>query len=117
MRIKKWPILAQIIIALGLLISLHSVIMGILAISNVARILNILYGFAGLAIFWSVYKFEHWALTGLNILLSVKISSVIILVFMGLKLSAAIFAIIITALIVFYFNSSEIKKLFLKNGG
>lgn len=91
--------------------------MGTLSIFIVTGILNMLYGYAGLVIFWNVYKFEPWALTGLNVLLSVKILSVIILVFMGLKLSAAIIVISTTILILFYFNSSEIKKLFLKNGG
>jgi len=105
---KKWPVLASIIIALGVVGSLGGILGGFLN----KDILNIIFGVAGLVIFWNVYKFKSWALTALTILMSLRILLTIFAIIGGIPLGVGLFPIVIAALIIVYFNSSKIKALF-----
>jgi len=105
---KNWPLLAQFIIGLGIIGSILGVISGI----NHHDLVNLILGTAGILIFWNLYMFRLWALIGLNALLALKIGAVIVNLFKGLPLIVAIPSLIITGLIIYYFNSPKIKKLF-----
>lgn len=66
---KKWPILAQVLIALGIIASLMNIVRGLLQ----KNILSLLLSIIGIVIWWSVYKFKKWALAGISIFLSLNI--------------------------------------------
>ena len=107
---KKWPVLASIIIALGVVSSLGGIVTGF----SGGDILSVVISVAGLAIFWSVYKFKSWALMALTVLLSLKILLTIFYIVGGMSIGLGVFSIIFSALIIFYFNSSQVKALFKK---
>ncbi|MDP2940012.1 MAG: hypothetical protein Q8O13_08040 [Candidatus Omnitrophota bacterium] len=109
MDAKKWSILAQILIALGCLSGLRGIIWGL---SN-KSVLDIIFGLAGLIIFWSVYKFKTWALTGLTVVLSLNIIFTLFGIFGGLPLIIGVIVIALNGFIIYYFNSQTIKNLFL----
>lgn len=109
MDAKKWPILAQILVALGCLGGLRGVIWGL---SN-KSILDIIFSLAGLIIFWSVYKFKTWALTGLTVVLLLNIIFTLFSIFGGLPLIMGVIAIALNGFTIYYFNSETIKNLFL----
>ncbi len=107
MDTKKWPVLGQILIGLGVIGGLMNIALGL----SQKNILVIIAGIVGLVIYWGVYKLKKWALIGLNILLSLSIA--LTLVNIG-KMSTLILlvAIIYPALVLIYFNSAKIKELF-----
>ena len=108
MDTKKWPILAQILIALGCLGGIRGILSGAMANS----ILDIVFGVAILVIFWSVYKLKPWALMGLTIVLSLNIILMLINIFGGMPIIIGIIMIALNGFIIYYFNSSAIKSLF-----
>ena len=108
MENKKWPVLASIIIALGVVSSLGGILTGF----SGRGILNTVISVVGLVIFWSVYKFKSWALMALTVLFSLKILLTIFYIVGGMPIGLGAFSIIFSALIIFYFNSSQVKALF-----
>lgn len=108
MDVRKWPILAQIIIALGCLGGIRGIIWGL---SN-RSILDAILGLAGLVIFWCVYKFKAWALIGVTVILSLNIIFTILSIFNGFSPIVGIIVIVLNGFIIYYFNSQVIKKLF-----
>ncbi len=108
MDAKKWPVLAQVLIALGCINGLRGIIGGWAGQS----IVDSIFGIAGLIIFWSVYKFKYWALIGLTILLSLNILSMILNMFGGTPPAMGIIMVAFNGLIIYYFNSKAIKNLF-----
>ncbi len=108
MDTKKWPILAQIIIGLGIIGSLQAILGGLLK----SDIFMLILGITGVIVFWGIYKFKSWALIGLNIILSLRILLGLADIYRGLPLVVGIITIAIPVLIIVYFNSSQIKKLF-----
>ncbi len=107
MEPKKWPIFAQILIALGLISSILSILHGL----SDRDILNVVFGAAGIVIFGAFYKFKSWALIGLNILLGLKILFLLIAVLSGFPLLFGLIVINITGFVIYYFNTPSIKKL------
>lgn len=105
---KKWPVLAQILIALGCIGGLRGIIGGL----SSSSVVDIIFGMAGLVIFWSVYKFKPWALLGLTVLLSLNILFMIFNMFGGMPPVMGIIIITVNGLIIYYFNSKTIKELF-----
>jgi len=104
---KKWPVLAQILIGLGVIGGLMNIIGGLYQ----KNIIMVIAGIAGFVIYWNVYKFKKWALIGLNILLSLSIA--LTLVNIGrMPILILLVAIGISALVLIYFNSARIKELF-----
>jgi len=59
MEQKRWPVLAQVLIALGVIGSMMSIVRGF----STQDILGGVLGIAALIIYWNVYKFKKWALT------------------------------------------------------
>ena len=108
MEDKKWPVLAQVLIALGVIGSLMSVVRGF----STQDILGAILGIAALIIYWSVYKFKKWALTGLTILLSLTILLNLVSLFRGTPILICLMGIGISALVLIYFNSAKVKELF-----
>lgn len=108
MDAKKWPILAQILIALGCVSGFRGIIGGLVDRS----ILDIILGIVGLVIFWNVYKLKPWALTGLTIFLSVNILFVIVNILIGAPVIIGVIVAALNGLIIYYFNSPRIKILF-----
>ena len=107
MENKKWPVLGQILIGLGVIGGLMNIVLGL----SHKNILVIIVGIVGLVIYWNLYKFKKWALIGLNILLSLSIA--LTLVNIGKTPNLILFvAIIYPALVLIYFNSAKIKELF-----
>jgi hypothetical protein len=108
MEDKKWPVLGQVLIALGVIGSLMSIVRGF----STQDILGGILGIAALVIYWSVYKFKKWALTGLTILLSLTILLNLVGLFRGTPILICIMGIVISAVVLMYFNSAKIKELF-----
>lgn len=106
---KKWPIFAQILIALGCIGGIR----GILGGAMNSSILDFVFGIAILVIFWCVYKFKSWALMGLTIVLSLHIIFMLISIFRGTPIILGIIVIVLNGSIIYYFNSQTIKNLFL----
>lgn len=113
MNSKKWPGLAQLMIAIGVISSLRYIILSILSGMLLQDTFGLLYSIAGLVIFWSVYKLKSWAVVGLNIFLSVTIVLNLISFLNAMRppLSCAI-GIVFSVLMLAYFNSKKIKELF-----
>ena len=59
MEQKRLPVLAQVLIALGVIGSMMSIVRGF----STQDILGGVLGIAALIIYWNVYKFKKWALT------------------------------------------------------
>lgn len=108
MNTKKWPVLAQILIALGCIGGLAGIIRGL----SSKGVLDAIFGITGLIIFWNVYKFKPWALKGLTILLALNIIFMLFNIFYGTPLIVGIIAIALNGFIIYYFNSAVIKVLF-----
>lgn len=109
MDTKKWPTLAQVLIALGCIGGLMGVTRG-LAEKNM---IEIVFGIAGLVIFWSVYQFKPWALKALTVLLALEILSFVVGIFTGgVPVVVGVIVLGIKGLILYYFNSKPIKALF-----
>lgn len=108
MDVKKWPVLAQILIALGCFGGLRGIIGGL----SSQNVLDVIFGIAALAIFWSVYKFKTWALKSLIIFLSLNILFMIISILRGMPPVIGVTVIFLNGFIIYYFNSKEIKELF-----
>lgn len=108
MDVKKWPVLAQVLIALGCIGSLMSIVRGL----SQQDIVLIIFGIAGLVIYWSVYKIKNWALIGLNIFLSLNILLNLINFFSKGGMTLSIFAVGFSMLLLGYFNSPKVKELF-----
>jgi hypothetical protein len=108
MEIKKWPVLAQVLIALGFLGGLRGVVAGL----SHQSILDMLFGIVGMFIFWNVYKLKPWALKALTVLISLNILFLAVSVLAGFPILLAIVMITLNGLIIYYFNSKEIKNLF-----
>ena len=107
MDTKKWPVLGQILIGLGVIGGLMNIAMGL----SQKNIIMIIAGIIGIVTYWSVYKLKRWALIGLNILLSLSIA--LTLTSIGKMPNLILFvAIIYPALVLIYFNSAKIKELF-----
>ena len=107
MDTKKWPILAQILIGLGVIGGLVNMAAGL----SQKNIPVIIVGIIGLVIYWSFYRLKKWALIAMNILLSLNI--LMALFNIGRIPNLILFAIIIyPALVLFYFNSPKIRGLF-----
>jgi len=117
---KKWPLLAQFLIGLGVVGGLMNIGSG-LAQKN---IISIVFGLIGLVIYWNFYKFKNWALIGLNILLVLNII-VSLSGFLFLKppynnvnnrvlLLLCLITLIYSGLLLVYFNSRKIKGLLIK---
>ncbi len=103
---KKWPILAQILIGLGVISGLMNIAGGLWQ----KNILMIIAGMVGLVVYWNLYKFKEWALIGVNILLSLSI--LLALVNLGkMPTLVLLFGIGYPALLLIYFNSTKIKEL------
>ncbi len=109
MDTKKWPVLAQILIALGCIGGIRGVILGIMQ----TAVLDILFGVLQLFIFWNLYKFKPWSIKALTILLSLNIFSAVYLIIIGAPIFTALLSILLNGLIIYCFNSSKIKTLFL----
>lgn len=109
MDTKKWPLLAQILIGLGIISSLVNIYEGLL----LKNLLGIVVGIIGLLIYWYVYKFKKWALIVLNILLSLSIAMALVSIGKIPKLILFV-AIIYPASLLLYFNSTKIRELFRK---
>lgn len=107
MDTKKWPVLGQILIALGVIGGLMNIALGL----SQKNILMIIAGIVGLVIYWNLYKFEKWALIGLNILLSLSIAFTLVNIGKMPTLILLV-AIIYPLLLIIYFNSVKIKELF-----
>ncbi len=106
MDTKKWPILAQILIGLGVISGLMNIAGGLWQ----KNILMIIAGMVGLVVYWNLYKFKEWALIGVNILLSLSI--LLALVNLGkMPTLVLLFGIGYPALLLIYFNSTKIKEL------
>ncbi|MCX5714758.1 MAG: hypothetical protein NT033_08175 [Candidatus Omnitrophica bacterium] len=106
---KKWPVLAQVLIALGCIGSLMTIVRGF-ALSD---IFLIIFGLAGLIIYWSVYKLKGWSLIGLNIFLSLNIVFNLIAFFIQKGVNPTfIISMCVPVLFLFYFNSASIRQLF-----
>lgn len=106
METKKWPVLAQVLIGFGVIGGLINTFGGLYQ----KNIIMVIAGIIGLAIYWSFYKFQKWALTGLNILLSLSIAFTLLNV--GRLPNLVLFlAVIYSVLIMVYFNSKTIKEL------
>lgn len=101
MDTKKWPILAQVLIASGIFGSIAGVLKGLLGNDIVGLIL----GIAGIVIFWSFYKFKKWALTGINILLSLNILLNLITLFSTTGGMIYFVGICYSVLVLVYFNT------------
>lgn len=113
MDTKKWPTLAQVLIALGCIGGLMGITRG-LAEKNM---IEIVFGIAGLVIFWGVYQFKPWALKGLTILLSLDILFAVVSTFTGgVPVVLGVIALGIKGMILYYFNSKPIKALFAGQG-
>lgn len=108
MDTKKWPIIAQILIALGVIGSLRSIVGGL----SQSDTLGVISGIVGLLIYWNVYKIKSWALIGLSILLSLNILLSLINIFKGESLPISLIVVGFSALVLIYFNSAKIKTLF-----
>ncbi len=107
METKKWPLLAQIIIGLGVIGGLINIAAGL----SQKNIPVIIAGIVGLVIYWSFYKFQKWALIGMNIVLSLSILTALLSI--GKLPNWILFvAIIYPGSVIFYFNSTKIKGLF-----
>ena len=107
MDTKKWPVLGQILIGLGVIGGLMNITGGVWQ----KNILMIIAGIVGLVIYWSVYKFKKWALIGLNILLSLSIAFTLVNIGKMPTLILLV-AIIYPLLLIMYFNSTKVKELF-----
>jgi hypothetical protein len=111
---KKLPLLAQVLLAWGVIGALINFISSFLVHFNiVAIILNLI----SLIVFWSVYKFKKWALYTLFVLLSISLILSALTLFAGGVLSGtdifyAIAGIVFSTLILIYFNTPNIKALF-----
>jgi len=106
MDTKKWPILAQILIGLGVIGGLVNMAAGL----SQRNLPAIIAGIIGLVIYWSFYKFKKWGLTAMNILLSLNI--LMALFSIGRIPNLILFVVIIyPGLVLFYFNSEEIRGL------
>jgi len=104
---KKWPVLAQILIGLGVIGGLINTFGGLYQ----KNIIMIIAGIIGLVIYWSFYKFKKWALIGIYILLSLSI--LMTLLGIGKIPNLILFvSIVYPALVLVYFNSEKIKELF-----
>jgi len=111
---KKWPVFAQLLIAIGVISSLRYIILSFLNGVFLQDIFGILYSIVGLVIYWSIYKLKKWALIGLNILLSFNIFLNLISFLNRSRptLNCSI-GIIFSVLMLIYFNfDKRIKKLF-----
>ena len=110
MESKKWPILAQCIIAWGLIVTgTRNIVLGI----SKDDWIYLGIGFVAFVIFWNVYRRKQWALVGLNLLLSFNILSVGSFMFMKrINFIEGIVPIIVCSVTLYYFNSKTIKALF-----
>jgi hypothetical protein len=108
METKKWPVLAQILIALGCINGFAGISRGLYS----HGVLDIIFGIAVLVIFWNVYKFKSWALKGLVIVLVLNIIFTLLTIFQSVQPVIGIIAIAINGFIIYYFNSEKIKVLF-----
>lgn len=109
METKKWPVLAQILIGLGCIGGIRGVFLGITQMG----IFDIAFGILQLFIFWNLYKFRPWSVKALTVLLSLNILSAVYLILIGMPIFTAVFIIVLNGMIIYYFNSSKIKALFL----
>ena len=112
MDTKKWPILAQFLIGLGVVGGLMNIAGGL----SQKNIINIVFGVIGLTIYWNFYKFKNWAFIGLNILLSLNVLLGLsgLLFLKGTLLLMCAITFIYSALVIIYFNRKKIKGLFNK---
>lgn len=108
MDLKRWPILAQVLLGLGCIGSLRNIAAGWVGHDY----FNILIGLGGFFIFWSVYKFKSWAPLGLTIFLSLNILVLILGILGGFPIVVAFISIAINGFTIYYFNSAKIKTLF-----
>jgi predicted membrane channel-forming protein YqfA (hemolysin III family) len=116
---KKWPVLAQLIIAIGVLNGI-----GYLAIATLYGLekgfkgytyyfLTFLLGIAGIIIYWNFYKLKKWAITGLNIYLSISIVLFMLSFFSKAPdVLMSSFGIVFLVSVLIYFNSKKIRNLF-----
>ena len=106
MDTKKWPVLGQILIGLGVIGGIMNIASGLWQKNTIMIIASIVV----LVIYWNIYKFKKWALIGLNIVLCLSIA--LTLVNIG-KMPTLIlfFAICFPVLLLIYFNSTKIKEL------
>ncbi len=108
MGTKKWPIIAQVLIALGVIGSLRNIVGGL----SQPDTLGVISGIIGLLIYWNVYKIKSWALAGLNILLSLNIFLSLTNIFKGGLLPISLIVVGFSVLVLIYFNSTKIRTLF-----
>jgi len=109
---KKWPIVAQVLIGLGVVGGLMNIGGGL----SQKNVISIIFGIIGLTIYWNVYKFKSWALIALNVLLFVNIILSLTGFFFlkGAFLLVCLVTIAYSAFVLVYFNSAKIKGLFRK---
>lgn len=107
MDTKKWPVLGQVLIGLGVVGGLLNIAAGL----NQKNIIAVTGGIIGLIIYWNVYKFKKWALIGLKIMLSLSIA-VASLSIRRLPYLILFAVIIYPASLILYFNSVKVKELF-----
>lgn len=105
---KKWPVLAQVLIALGLI----GPGIGLVGTILTKSIPGVILSLAGLIVYWNFYQFKKWAKTGVNIFLVLNIISNLIMAFQGTKSSMYVVGVAFSVLVLVYFNSSSIKALF-----
>jgi len=108
MENKKWPVLAQILIGLGVIGALMNITNGL----SQQNILQMTLGIAGLIIYWSIYRFKKWALIGFNILLPYSILSFLLANIGRIPTLNLLIAISIPVFILIYFNLAKIRELF-----
>jgi len=106
---KRWPILAQIIIALGCGGGLISIWAGV----TQQNWLVAAFGLICTVIFWSFYQLQPWAPRAINaLLIGLLISDVMTIALGMVQVVMGICVVVFRALMLFYFNSPRIKSLF-----
>ena len=106
---KRWPIIAQIIIALGCGGGVISLWAGL----NQKNWLVAAFGLITTFIFWSFFQLRDWAPRAVNaLLLGLLITDILTVAFGMVDVMIGVCALVFRGLILYYFNTKEIKTLF-----
>jgi hypothetical protein len=106
---KRWPVLAQILIALGCGGGIISAWVGV----NQKNMIIVGLGLLTAGIFWFFYQLKPWAQHAVNGLLAVLIfTDGLSVILKEVNLSTGVMVMIFRGLILYYFNTKEIKALF-----
>ncbi|GEM_PF-6612594 len=112
---RKWPVPAQIILALGCLAGVGGVVGGLLR----GSIPGVLVSLALFIIYWGAYMFQRWAWRAISILIVINIAGMLagLLFDSGMSVNivtvgVVVIALAVNALLLWYFNSRGIRALF-----